>query len=167
MQLRKISSTHLLVFVFFAAAFALISAYISQFYFGLEPCQLCLYQRKPFFAILALISLTPFFFKSESARKKILFCCAIFLFINCGIAIYHVGVEQKIFQGLSGCSSSTALDDIDNLESLKTALLNTKAIRCDVPAFVFLGLSMAAWNAIYCALLLIILALYNIRIRKR
>ena len=147
------SANKILIFLFIAAVFALTLAYISQFYFGLEPCSLCLYQRKPFFAIIALISLTTLFFRSESAQRKILFCCALFLAINCGIALYHTGVEYKIFQGPTVCSSSD-LNSIDDLEKLKAALLKTKAIRCDVPAFVFLGLSMAAWNAIYCFLLL-------------
>jgi disulfide bond formation protein DsbB len=152
----KISTDKSLVFLFCAAVFALVSAYISQFYFGMEPCPLCLYQRKPFFAIIALTALTPLFFKSEKARKKILFCCALFLLINCGIALYHVGVEQKIFLGLSGCSSD-ALDEITDLENLKATMLKTKAVRCDVPAFVFLRLSIAAWNALYCFFLFIAL----------
>jgi hypothetical protein len=41
-------------------------------------------------------------------------------------------------------------------------LIKTKAIRCDQPSFVFLGLSMAAWNLGYClALILLSLTFYR------
>ena len=89
-------------------------------------------------------------FKTCEKSKKITFlCCVGFLLINCAISFYHVGVEKKIFQGPTTCSSEN-LNNIDNLEDLKEALSKTKAIRCDEPSFVFLGLSMAGWNVIYC-----------------
>jgi disulfide bond formation protein DsbB len=151
------SNKYLLIFLLFAAITALILAYISQFIFDYQPCILCLYQRQPFFAVIASALLGLVFFKSEKSQKIALFFCLIFLLINCAIAFYHVGVEQKIFAGPSTCSSSN-LDQIDNLEDLKTALLKTKAVRCDQPSFIFLGLSMAAWNFLYCLGLILVSA---------
>jgi len=150
----KVNSKNLLSFLTLAASLALISAYISQFVFDYQPCILCLYQRKPFFAIIACALVSLVFLKSPKSQKIAVFCCAIFLLINCAIAFYHVGVEQKIFKGPSTCSS-TNLEKITNLEDLKNAFAKTKAIRCDEPSFVFLKLSMAAWNFIYCAFLLL------------
>lgn len=142
----------LLIFLLTASIIALTSAYISQFIFNYQPCILCLYQRKPFFAVIALTTLALLFFKSEKFCKIAFFTSVIFLIINSAIATYHVGVEQKIFKGPSTCSSQN-LNEIDNIEELKTALLHTKAVRCDEPQFFFMKLSMAAWNAIYCAAL--------------
>lgn len=149
----KITRKHLLILLVFYSSTALIFAYISQFGFDYQPCILCLYQRKPFFAIIALASLTLIFFKSEQSQKITFFLCIFFLLINAGIATYHVGVEKKVFKGPTTCSSEN-LNDFENLEDLRIALTKTKAIRCDEPSFVFLGLSMAAWNLTYCLFLI-------------
>lgn len=152
---------HPLTFLLTSSIFALTFAYISQFGFDLQPCILCLYQRKPFFAIIALTTIAIIFFKSEKSKKIAFFFCIFFLLINVGIATYHVGVEQKIFQGPTTCSSEN-LNDLKSLDELRDALMKTKAIRCDVPSFVFLGLSMAAWNVIFCLGLILI----SIRLKK-
>ncbi len=158
----KFSANNLLIFLLFASIFALVFAYISQFVFDYQPCILCLHQRKPFFAIIALV-LSSFLFKQNKKHSKIiLFLCAILLLINCAVAFYHVGVEQKIFRGPTTCSSED-LNDIQDLENLKAALLETKAIRCDEPQFFLLNLSMAAWNFIYCGFLLLVVSAMLVR----
>jgi disulfide bond formation protein DsbB len=160
-MLPKITTKALLVLLLLYSSIALIAAYISQFGFDYQPCILCFYQRKPFFAVIALAAIALTFFKSEKSQKIAFFFCIFFLLINFGIASYHVGVEQKIFQGPTTCSSEN-LEGLDNLEDLKNALLHTKAVRCDTPSFVLLGLSMAAWNALYClGLVVISLLLFN------
>lgn len=143
----KIKPTLMLLLT--SSIIAITGAYISQYIFDLQPCILCFYQRKPFFAIIALTFFALFFLKSEKIKKITIYLCALLLLINAAIAIYHVGVEKKIFQGPTTCSSEN-LNDIDNLEDLKEALSKTKAIRCDEPAFLFLGISMAGWNVVYC-----------------
>jgi len=148
----KISSKNLLIFLSLAASLALILAYVAQYIFDYQPCILCFYQRKPFFAVIAFSLVGLVFSKSQKLQKIAVFLCAISLLINCAIAFYHVGVEQKFFKGPSTCSSEN-LEKITNLEDLKNAFAKTKAIRCDEPSFVFLKLSMAAWNFIYCLFL--------------
>ncbi len=149
-----------LILLLCAAIFALVSAYISQFVFDYQPCILCLYQRTPFFAVIALSSLSLI---TKKFQKIAVIFCVIFLTINFGIASYHVGVEQKIFAGPTTCASPN-LNDFDDLEDLRIALEKTKAVRCDEPQFFFLGLSMAAWNAIYCAFLALYFGL-NFKLR--
>lgn len=150
----KFSLNQILFFLLLAAISALTSAYISQFYFGHQPCILCLYQRQPFFGIIAITILALIFFRSEKFQKIAFFLCLIFLFINAAIAFYHSGVEQKIFKDFVACSAEN-LESAQTIEELEKALLATKAIRCDQPSFVFLGLSMASWNFIYCLFLLV------------
>lgn len=145
-----------------AASFALIFAYISQHVFGYQPCILCTYQRIPFFVIIGL-SVTSLV--SKKFTKAVVFCCLFLFSINAVIAIYHVGVEQKIFFGPSTCSSPN-LDNFDDFDALKEAILSTKAVRCDEPQFFFLKLSMAAWNVIYCGFLALYL-LFNIKPRTK
>ncbi len=144
------SKKNSLIFLLAAAIFALAFAYISQFVFGHEPCILCLYQRQPFFAIIAITTVALVFFKSEKIRNFALNLCLFFLLLNCSLAFYHVGVEQKIFAGPTTCSTTNNLNEITDLAELEAALAKTKAIRCDQPTFFFLGLSMAAWNFIFC-----------------
>ncbi len=134
---------------------ALIFAYISQYFFDYQPCILCLHQRKAFFAIIALCLLGMFFSKPKKHEKYLILICAFLLFLNATLALYHSGVEHKIFAGPSTCSSQSNLDEISNLEDLARALEKIKAIRCDEPQFIFLKLSMAEWNFIYCFALII------------
>jgi disulfide bond formation protein DsbB len=139
-----------LIFLAISSIFALVFAYISQFVFGHEPCILCLYQRQPFFAIIAIVAVCFAFFKSHNSKKIALALCVLALTINCAIAFYHVGVEQKIFAGPATCSSDNNLNEITDLAELEAALAQTKAVRCDQPTFFLLGLSMAAWNFLFC-----------------
>jgi len=138
-----------LFLAFFSSLIALISAYISQYIFGFEPCILCYHQRKPFFIII-IISLIFLAIKNLKKYQKIgAILCALAFLINAGIAFYHSGVELKIFAGPDSCSSSN-FDNINDVEQLRLAMLATKAIRCDEPQFYFLNLTMANWNFIYC-----------------
>ena len=148
----RFSLNQILFFLLFAAIFALACAYISQFIFGHQPCILCLYQRQPFFGIIALTFLALTFFRSEKFQKIAFFLCLILLLINSAIAFYHVGVEQKIFKTFTTCSSPN-LENVQTIEELEKILIATKSIRCDQPSFVFLGFSMAAWNFFYCLFL--------------
>lgn len=148
------TSRNLLIFLTLSSIFALIFAYISQYVFGLQPCELCFWQRKPFFAIIILsaIFLTiPQLKKFQNLAIKI---SLLLLLINSAIAFYHAGVEKKVFKGLSSCASN--LENITKIEDLKLALEKTKSVRCDKPQFVLLGISMAGWNFIYCLGLAII-----------
>jgi disulfide bond formation protein DsbB len=145
-----------LFLAFFSSLVALISAYISQYIFGFEPCVLCFHQRKPFFIIIVISLFFLLIKKLKNYQKIGAILCASAFFINAGIAFYHSGVELKIFAGPDSCSSSN-FDNINDVEQLRITMLATKAIRCDEPQFYFLNLTMANWNFIYCIFLLIIL----------
>jgi disulfide bond formation protein DsbB len=131
---------------------------LSLIIFGYQPCILCLHQRKPFFIIiiLSLISLTVL--KEKKHKDYIFFISIMLLLINSIIAFYHVGVEQHFFAGPATCSSKD-LNDFTNLEDLMSAISKVKAVKCDEPEFFLFGLSMAAWNLIYCLFLSTFLAL--------
>ena len=65
------------------------------------------------------------------------------------LAIYHVGVEQSIFQGPQSCSSSNlSLVSEKSAETLLKEILNTSVVRCNEVIWSFMGLSMATWNLI-------------------
>jgi disulfide bond formation protein DsbB len=146
--LKNHNPENLLEIALFTSLVALIAAYVSQYVFGLEPCQLCFWQRKPFFAIIILTGLVlfiPFLQKWQQLAVKL---CIILFVLNAAIAFYHFGVEQKWFTGLDSCSlQNIAATTVDELMA---QLENTKIARCDEPQFIFLDLSMAGWNVFYC-----------------
>ncbi|MBL6664752.1 MAG: disulfide bond formation protein B [Rickettsiales bacterium] len=150
------SYRNLLILLGLSSFIALLGAYIAEFGFNLQPCILCLYQRKPFFGIIALTILAIALFKNKEYQRLAFFGCLILLFINILIASYHVGVEQKIFKGPSSCSNSQNLNQITDLEELEKALAKASTIKCSEPAFILLNISMAGWNVIYCLALLLL-----------
>ena len=57
---------------------------------------------------------------------------------------YHVGVEQKWWEGPSSCTSS-GLNELD-INALKDAIMSAPVIRCDDVAWSLFGISMAGYN---------------------
>ncbi len=137
-----------IVFLFSSSLLALFAVYLSQYFFNLQPCILCLYQRIPFIIIAAITCLALIFFlKKEKYCNIIIIISLLLLFFNMLLALYHVGVENGLFI-FSGCGDLLA--NIDNINDLKEQIYRMKAIRCDEAQFLFLNISMAGWNAIYC-----------------
>jgi disulfide bond formation protein DsbB len=159
----KFTYQNLLIFLFLASLVALISAYVSQYVFDLQPCVLCLHQRKPFFASLIISGLFLSLPNLKEYQKLASIITILLIILNLFLAAYHVGVENKIFVGPSTCSNAQAAPN--NIEDLKAMIEQTKAIRCDEPAFVFMNISMAGWNVIYC-LFLAAISLYLVRKSK-
>jgi disulfide bond formation protein DsbB len=117
----------------------------SQYLGGLYPCEMCFWQRWPHGAaiLLAGFALTA----SASSKRSIVFTllAAFAIAISGAIGVYHAGVEQGIFQGVTTCATGvTAATPDDLLKQLMQAPL----IRCDHIQWAFLGISMAGWNAI-------------------
>jgi disulfide bond formation protein DsbB len=153
----------ILIICFFSAFLALSTSYISEYIFDYQPCILCLYQRKPFWIIL-IVSSIIFFAKQRNFLKIAILICGIGFLTNFAISFYHSGVELKWFDGPKNCSANN-LENITNLEELTAKILETKAVKCDIPQFYFLFLTMANWNMIYNFFLIIIII--NLSYRKK
>ncbi len=150
-------SVALLLLVLTAAGLA--AAYVLQYGFGLEPCPLCLYQRYPYFAAIAVLVIGL-----VVARPAPALALALLLYaLDAGIALYHTGVEAGLFSLPSSCGAEAAADSLD---ALRAQVLATPIPRCDQPAALFLGLSIAAWNALF-ALFLAALSLFGLRLSRR
>lgn len=133
------------------AAAALSFAWTLQYAFGLPPCELCLWQRKPYLAAAILGAL----FWLATPRAPKLATPALWILLLCFLtatatAAYHSGVEYGIFKGLSGCSSN--LSTSSSIEDLRAAILGAPVVSCNQPMAEFLGLSLASWNALYALL---------------
>jgi len=144
---------------FFAAlgAATLGMAFLAQYGFGLAPCELCIWQRWPYAAAI-LLGLAAW--KLERARPALLGLVALAFMATAAVGVFHFGVEQKWWPGLSGCSGGNTATSI---EALRAQILAAPVVRCDDIAFSFLGLSMAGWNALWAALLALLAATKALR----
>lgn len=159
--IKKAAYSHLLLFLLTASILALIGAYISQYAFDLQPCILCFYQRKPFFAVAVLTGLALFIPQLKKRQQLIIMISMLLLMVNAFLALYHAGVEKKIFTGPAYCTDITIA--VTDIEELRQALAASQIVRCDQPSFIFLNISMAGWNVIYC-LLLVLISLFGLKL---
>jgi disulfide bond formation protein DsbB len=118
-------------------ALLLGGAFVSQYVFGLYPCEMCWWQRWPHFAAIALALVSTI---AEPRRMWIAFA-ALAVLVSGLIGGYHAGVEYGWWQGLTACAN-TAASGGDALE----AILDAPLVRCDQAAWSLFGISLAGWN---------------------
>jgi disulfide bond formation protein DsbB len=133
-----------------ASLAALVIAFASQYWGGLQPCPLCIYQRWPYGVAAALGIVGMILAGRPGVLRAILLLAALAFFVDAGIAAFHVGVEQHWWAGTAECGST--LDLNASPEDLKNQLLNQPVVRCDQPAWQMFGISMAGYNFLYAAL---------------
>ena len=131
---------------------ALGLALMSQYVFGLKPCNLCVIQRYPYGIIIAL-GLISFLLSCKYKKQSILIMLlmGVTFLANSVIAFYHTGVELKWWKSfLEGCSAPDLSGNINDLMARIEA--DTQVVRCDeIPwADPILGLSMANYNVLFC-----------------
>jgi disulfide bond formation protein DsbB len=129
-----------------AAIAALCIAWIAEYGFGLAPCELCYWQRYGYWAAIAIGLVAMFQPVNSVARRALLWLLGLAFLATAGIALFHVGVEQQWWQGLSACSGQIGAGM--SAEELVEAIENAPIVRCDEPAFILFGISMAGYNLI-------------------
>lgn len=127
------------------SAAVLGAALLSQFVGGLQPCVLCLYQRWPYVATIAL-GLAGFALarRHPDAARIMLALAGLVFLVGAGIAGFHVGVEQGWWQGTAGCGAPAG--GAMTLEQLRAQVLAAPVVRCDEVPWSLLGISMAGYN---------------------
>ena len=136
--------------------FAIGSALIAEHYFNLEPCKMCLKQREPYYALIIFFLI----FTILKFQKKIWFYISIQIISIYGLfySFWHVGIENKILPGPSGCSGG--LDITSDATNLKEQILSKAVINCEDVIWSVFGLSAATINSILLFLIFIINAIY-------
>ena len=136
--------------VLLAAAVAILgTALASQYLGGLQPCELCLWQRYPYAVVIGLAGIgfglarVPRMPRGALAGVAALVVLA--LSADAAIAVFHVGVEQHWWQGAAGCTGETG--GARTAADLARQLEATPVVRCDEVAWSLLGVSMAGYNA--------------------
>ena len=131
-----------------------------QYFGGLMPCSLCLWQRWPHIIIVLLAVIALF----ARMPRLVLSAIALTAAISVILAAYHAGVEWQLWSGPGGCAAS--LTNSGDLASLTDSLLSTPVVRCDEVAWSFLGLSMAGWNSLF-SLDICLIALMSLVLEKK
>ena len=140
---RRLPLAHSLVLV--GPTLLLGGALYLQHFHNLPPCEMCIWQRWPHFAAIVLGLLALFV---RSARRPLVMLAALAVLVSAGIALYHVGVEQKWWQGPTACTANLT----SGADMLKN-ILAAPVVRCDAIPFSFLGLSLAGWNLLFSGLI--------------
>ncbi len=143
----SIPTTRSLLLLCAVVSFLLLSvALVGQYGFRLHPCELCIYQRIPYAAIVVLGIIGAFCLKSKRIRFFIAIVCSLLFLLDAGIAGYHAGVEKGIFPGPTACSSDGKVGQ--TLEEMRAAIMGAPLVTCAQAMIYVLGLSMAAWNMV-------------------
>lgn len=137
-------------------------AYVSQYGFGLFPCEMCWWQRYPHFAALALAVLA--YAVPRIRVAKALVALAALAIAGSGlIGLFHAGVEYRWWQGLTSCSSLVHLSGGDPLDVIMN---KTPLVSCDQPQWTLFGVSLAGFNFLFSMVGALIIALLLGRTRK-
>ena len=119
----------------------------------MAPCELCLKERQVYWLAAALAAIGAGL--AFTALKPGRWVSAVLALVFAGGAVlagYHAGVEWKFWPGPASCTGVvTQVSPAAMQALLRGAALGLPA--CDRPAWVFLGLSMAGWNALAAAAL--------------
>lgn len=118
-------------------ALLLGGAFISQYGFGLYPCEMCWWQRWPHFAALGFVLLSVL----AAPRRLWIALAAVAILSSGAIGAFHAGVEYGWWEGVTACStiSPGGRDPLD-------AIMNAPLVRCDAVPWSLFGISLAGWN---------------------
>ncbi|MBM10452.1 MAG: hypothetical protein CMF69_12960 [Magnetovibrio sp.] len=124
----------------------LLAVYIAEYIFNYEPCKLCLIQRIPYagIAVIGWIGLKHPNWLSAGNLTAI----AGFVFLaGSAIAIYHVGIEQQLWQSALECDGKLS-QQISSNQLIQ--MLNQKPPKpCNTVDWTLFGISMATYNAFF------------------
>lgn len=141
--------------VFLLASAGILTALAYEHIGGYEPCHLCLLQRWAYYfaipvSLVAVMTAT----RLPALAAGALALCGLAFAINAGLGVYHAGVEWHWWPGPAECSGGVSL--AREAEKLLQSLQEAEVVRCDQPAFRFLGLSFAGYNVLLSSALAVV-----------
>jgi disulfide bond formation protein DsbB len=152
------------ILVLVASAAIIGGVLFLQYFGGLQPCELCLYQRWPYYAAIVATAVA-LLSGGDRAMRAVVALCALLFAASTALAFYHVGVEQHWFAGPSACTGS--ITGATSIEALKAQLLARQPVSCDAPSWTLFGVSLAGLNLIASALLAVACAAAILRGGRR
>ena len=148
----NLSKKNLFTGIFLISFIALISAYFIEYILGHQPCNLCVYERIPYFLAILIVLIN---YKYNKLEKYLILSLAIIFLIATILSLYHLGIEQGFIQESLLCDLEKGANIVNKDEILKQ--LQQKSISCKDVTFKIFGLSLTSYNIIICLLLTVIL----------
>ena len=146
----NLSKKNLFTGIFLISFIALISAYFIEYILGHQPCNLCVYERIPYFLAILIVLIN---YKYNKLEKYLILSLAIIFLIATILSLYHLGIEQGFVQESLLCELEKGANIVDKDEILKQ--LQQKSISCKDVTFKIFGLSLTNYNIIISLLLTI------------
>ena len=146
----NLSKKKLFLIILLISFIALISAYFIEYVLGYQPCNLCLYERVPYFLAILILLVN---FKFKKLEKHFIFLLIIIFFIATLLSLYHLGIELGLIEESLLCNLEKGTNITNKDEILKQ--LQQKNISCKDVAFKIFGLSLTSFNIIISLLLTI------------
>lgn len=155
------SGTYLKIIFLFSFT-ALIGAYFIEYVLGHQPCNLCLIERIPYGLSIILTSLILILKKNEKFLIVLLMLTFVFSFT---ISLYHLGIEQSIFDESTVCAAKDFSKNITKEDLLDQ--LSRRTISCKDVTFRIFGLSLTTINIVISLLFIITLAKIYTKYEKK
>ena len=146
----SLSKKNLFTGIFLISFIALISAYFIEYILGHQPCNLCVYERIPYFLAILIVLIN---YKYNKLEKYLILLLAVIFLIATILSLYHLGIEQGFIQESLLCDLEKGANIVDKDEILKQ--LQQKSISCKDVTFKIFGLSLTNYNIIISLLLTI------------
>ena len=134
----------------------LIIVFILEYIFKLIPCDMCLVERYPYYALILLSIIAMYLVRIEKAklRKIIDYVSISTILFGLIYTLRHVGVERGIIKLSTECSG--ALINTSDKTALLEELNQAALVRCDEATYLFNFISIAESNLILMTFLLFI-----------
>jgi disulfide bond formation protein DsbB len=130
---------------FLLPASLLGGALISQYVFGLYPCEMCYWQRWPHWVALALGGIAVLSVRRvQGLGVAMAALAAVAIAVSGLIGGFHAGVEYGWWEGLTRCATAAPVggttDDVLN------SIMSNPLVRCDTAPWTLGGISLAGYN---------------------
>ena len=138
--MAKFKKKNYLQILFVLSVLILTSAFIIEYIFGYQPCNLCIIERFPYILAIIILLLNNNFKKNQIFYSVLLILVFLFSIL---ISVYHLGIEQGFIDESTACVSEN-LDLITKKDVLNS--LQELRISCKDVAFKIFGLSLTTYN---------------------
>ncbi|MGJ5618981.1 disulfide bond formation protein B [Sulfitobacter sp. MF3-043] len=135
--------TTLIALATLGSASLLLGAYGFQHIGGLLPCKMCLWQRWPHAAAIAIGLVLMI-----GGPRPLIWAGALAAAATSLIGFYHAGVEWRWWPGPSSCTGSGLDLGAMGGSDLLSMDAPTGLVLCDEVVWSLMGLSMAGWNGV-------------------
>ena len=129
-------------------ALAIAGAWFLELVMKLQPCELCLAQRWPYYIGIPLALIVALAAWKKAPRLVVvlgLAALAALMLWGAYLGVFHAGVEWKWWAGPTAC---TGTPEFGGAGGLLNRLQTINITRCDEAAWRFLGISLAGYNAV-------------------